>query len=63
MHVRMLTFEGEVVRLVFACAWCPKSSYKKLKRNERYSHGICDKHLREQLQAIKHSGKEYYAVS
>ena len=35
--------------LVFACAWCPKSSYRKLKKNEAYSHGICGMHKKHLL--------------
>lgn len=30
--------------LVMACAWCPKTTYPKLKINQQYTHGMCEKH-------------------
>jgi hypothetical protein len=39
--------------LVFACAWCPQHTYQKLKRNQQYTHGICQKHKNEFIVQIK----------
>lgn len=59
MQQVMTTLQGEKVYLVFACAWCPKWTLKKLRRNEQYSHGICEKHLSLELEEYKHSKQRY----
>jgi hypothetical protein len=41
------------VEHVFACAWCPPSTYRKLEKNQDYTHGMCQKHKREFIDAVK----------
>jgi len=46
MAVSMVRFQtGERVKLVFACAWCPKSQRPRIKQDEEYSHGVCQRHF------------------
>jgi hypothetical protein len=45
--------EQKHIYLVFACAWCPSSTYTKLKKNEYYTHGICDDHKKVFLSEIR----------
>src|SRR5688572_6410608 len=33
-------------RMIKVCAWCPKTGYPTLKKNQEYTHGICRKHYR-----------------
>lgn len=54
MAVSMIHYyTGERVRLVFACAWCPKSKQPDIKQDEEYSHGICETHYRELMEELK----------
>jgi hypothetical protein len=41
------------LELVFACAWCPPNTYRKLFKNQDYTHGICYKHKSELLAKFK----------
>jgi len=34
-------------KLIKVCAWCAKTDYPLLKKNEEYTHGICGKHYRK----------------
>lgn len=38
--------------LVFACAWCPKSSLRKLQSGEVYTHGVCGIHKKYLLHTM-----------
>jgi hypothetical protein len=38
------------VRLVYACAWCPKEENTPLQNGEEYTHGICEPHKQQMLQ-------------
>jgi hypothetical protein len=51
---------GEQVRLIFACAWCPKDTYTLLRKDEEYTHGVCNKHLRLLLRSLKKRGGKFY---
>lgn len=53
MAATMVRYQtGERVKLVFACAWCPKSQRPKAKKGEEYSHGICELHLTKVMSEI-----------
>jgi len=36
---------GERVELIKACAWCPRSLYPALSKDQEYTHGVCGKHF------------------
>lgn len=40
--------------VISACAWCPPDTYKKLAKNQEYSHGICKKHKEYLILQIRH---------
>jgi len=42
----------KVLKAVFACAWCPPSTYAELRVGEGYSHGICQMHKTMLLQSV-----------
>lgn len=57
----MRTLTGEIVTLVWACAWCPRNTWQKLKPNEDYTHGICKKHFKK-LKYETHNNKRIQRI-
>ena len=43
----------EIDKLVWACAWCPKRTWKPLKKGQNYTHGICPKDLAVMLKQLQ----------
>ncbi len=48
---------GERVKLIEACAWCPRSLYPDLSEDQEYTHGICSKHYKSLMETL-HKKKE-----
>lgn len=47
--------------VVFACAWCSPLTYKPLKKDQEYTHGICAEHKQKLLVSFK--GMSNYRTS
>lgn len=68
MIIQLPTFITHKIRksfpdVIFACAWCPQKKQKPLKRNQAYTHGMCEYHKKEFIRTarsriyhIRHSG-------
>ncbi len=39
--------------IISACAWCPAHTYRKLRKNQQYTHGICVRHKEELIIQIR----------
>jgi len=55
--VKYLT--GKRVELVEVCAWCSRSNYPKLAKDQEYTHGLCGTHYRGLIVSL-HKEKEVY---
>lgn len=49
----------EIINLIWACAWCPKNTWKPLKKGQNYTHGICPKDKKRVLKEYQNSHKKY----